>query len=75
MTCWGISGQCYGWHCRELACLSIVCLLQITQELREYAQQHQIDEEEAAQVSMSYFSHLLKIATCMYKSLEAIPPA
>lgn len=25
--------------------------LQITQELREYAQQHQIDEEQAAQVS------------------------
>ncbi len=36
----------------SLPVLRIVCSLQITQELREYAQQHQIDEEEAAQVSV-----------------------
>ncbi len=35
--------------------ISLMCLcafLQITQELRDYAQQHQIDEEQAAQVGM-----------------------
>jgi len=52
-----------------------VCLLQITQELREYAQQHQIDEEEAAQVSVPYPSQLLSIAASMYGSLKMISAA
>ena len=33
------------------------CALQITQELREYAQQHQMDESEALQVGCSPLCH------------------
>ena len=37
---------------RLISLMSLSALLQITQELRDYAQQHQIDEELAAQVGM-----------------------
>ena len=41
-----------GLYMRQDRLMCECALLQITQELRDYAQQHQIDEELAAQVGM-----------------------
>lgn len=50
---------------RQARLMSLSALLQITQELRDYAQQHQIDEELAAQVGMpgDCRTHCLSIIT------------
>ena len=45
-----------------------VCWVQITQELRDYAQKHQIDEEQAAEVSthLSFCTTSPLISLCLW---------